>query len=130
MIGQRDELRVFVRAEVCALVLLALGPDGIAWKVEGGFDISGGGDGNGGNGTPTRPSGGEFEGTITAVDEAAGTVTIRLRNGQLVLIQTGPGTEIERDDAHVALTAFRVGDRGEARVGADGIATKVEAESV
>ncbi|MBX9581339.1 MAG: FG-GAP-like repeat-containing protein [Gemmataceae bacterium] len=113
-----------------------IGPDGIAWKVEGGFDISGrggddtGGGGGGGSGDPVPATSGRFEGTITGVDTAAGAVTIRLQNGQLVLIRTSPGTEIERDDIHVALSAFRVGDRGEARVGADGVAAKVEAETV
>ena len=101
-----------------------IGPDGVAWKVEGGVDVSGGGGGGGGAVTPTS---GQFEGTVAAVDAAGGTVTLRLQNGQLVVIRTGPGTKVERNDESVSLAAFRVGDRGEARVGADGVATKVEA---
>ena len=110
-----------------------IGPDGIAWKVEGGFDISGGngddddGSGSGGSGGGTPASAGRFEGTVTAVDVAAGTVTIRLQNGTVVVIRTGPATKVERNDRHTTLAAFRAGDRGEARVGADGVATKVEA---
>ena len=81
----------------------------------------------GGTVTPGVPS--QVEGTITAVDATAGTVTLRQESGTLMTIKTGPATEVERDRAHATLTAFAVGDKGEALVGPDGIAWKIEAKS-
>ena len=95
---------------------------------------SGGGSGNGsGSRDDNSGSGGDnssetrVEGTVTAIDATAGTVSIQRQSGATVTVRTGPQTKIERNDAHTTLAAFKVGDRGEARIGADGIATKVEA---
>jgi hypothetical protein len=71
----------------------------------------------------------KVEGTITAVDGGAGTVTIRTQGGSSVLVRTGPSTKLEQNGVHVTLSAFQVGDRGEAEIGPDGIAVKVEARS-
>lgn len=65
----------------------------------------------------------KVEGLITAVDTVAGTVTIGAR-----VIQTDSSTKIERNDRHVRLSAIQVGDKGEARLAASGIAVKLEAE--
>ena len=61
------------------------------------------------------------------MDATAGTVTIRLANGTTVVVKTGPGTRVERNDAHATLAAFRTGDAGQAKFGSDGVALKVEA---
>ena len=64
------------------------------------------------------------EGLITAVDTTAGTVTIGTR-----VIQTDSLTKIERNDAHVRLSAIQVGDKGQARIPAgSAVASKLEAE--
>ena len=42
-------------------------------------------------------------------------------------MRSGPTTKIERNDLSVNLAAFAVGDRGEALIGTDGIASKIEA---
>ncbi len=66
----------------------------------------------------------KVEGLITAVDTTAGTVTIGTR-----VIQTDSSTKIERNDAHVRLSAIQVGDKGEARFrSGSGVASKLEAE--
>jgi hypothetical protein len=65
-----------------------------------------------------------IEGVITAVDTIAGTVTIGTR-----VIQTDSLTRIERNDAHVRLSAIQVGDKGQARIPAGSVvASKLEAE--
>lgn len=80
--------------------------------------------------TPTfageRGSGGgqqeqRVEGLVTAVNAAGGTVTIGA-----TVVKVGPGTKIERNGVRVPLSAFKVGDRGQARI-TNGVATKVEA---
>lgn len=86
----------------------------------------GGGAGSGGGGGGAAAAA-QVEGTVTAVDATAGTVTIRLANGTTVVVKTGPGTRVERNDAHATLAAFRTGDAGQARLGSDGVALKVEA---
>ena len=66
----------------------------------------------------------EVQGTVTAVDTAAGTITI---GGAVVKVNAA--TRIERsgnDDVPAALADFHVGDRAEARIGADGFATDLE----
>src|SRR5262249_40056379 len=59
----------------------------------------------------------KVEGTVTAVNAAAGTVTIRTQGGSAVLVRTGPSTKVERNGVHTTLAAFQVGDRGEAEIG-------------
>ena len=66
------------------------------------------------------------EGSITAVNVAGRTVTIR-RGGANVVISLTATAEIERNDDHTTLAAFRAGDFGQARLGADGLAFKIEA---
>ena len=70
------------------------------------------------------------EGTITAIDLAASKVTIRTQSGPLVDVVAGPNTKIERNDVHVTLAAFQVGDQAEARFDATGATVKLEAEGV
>lgn len=62
------------------------------------------------------------EGTVTAVNAAAGTVTI----GSTV-VQTNASTKIERNGVRVPLSSIQVGDRGQARIPAgSSIASKVQ----
>jgi len=70
----------------------------------------------------------EVEGIITAIDLAASTVTIQTQSGDLVDVTVGPNTEIERNDQHVTLDAFQLGDRAEAKFNAEGAVIKLEAE--
>jgi hypothetical protein len=69
------------------------------------------------------------EGTIVAVDASGRTVTIR-RGGANVLIRLTATAKIERNDVETTLAAFQVGDFGQARLGSDGLAFKVEAVAV
>lgn len=105
-----------------------IGPDGIAWEIESrpfGVDEDHGGGGNN-NGTVT----GKVEGIITALNVAANQVTIRRQGGTTVTVTAAAGAEIERNDQHVTLSAFQIGDRGEALIRADGLAVKIEAETI
>jgi Domain of unknown function (DUF5666) len=69
---------------------------------------------------------GKVEGTITAV--GASSVTIRARSGGQVTVGVTATTKIERNDRHVSLSAFKVGDRGEALFNpTTRVASKVEA---
>ncbi|QDU21290.1 FG-GAP-like repeat-containing protein [Urbifossiella limnaea] len=89
-------------------------------------DIAEGGSGGGTSGGSTTVASHE-EGTVIAVNAGAGTVTLRRSNGTTVVVRTGPGTKVERNDADATLAAFRVNDFGQAKLGADGVALKVEA---
>ena len=91
----------------------------------GGGSGGGGGGSSGGGGNQTTVV--RVEGTITAVNSGAGTFSIRKQNGQVEVVRIGPGTKVERNDLHTTLSAFKVNDFGEARIGSDGIAWKVEA---
>jgi hypothetical protein len=75
---------------------------------------------NGGS-TETR-----VEGTVSSVNAASGTLVITTRGGTEVTVTTTSSTKIERNGVRVTLAAFKVGDRGQARVTA-GLATKAEA---
>lgn len=102
-----------------------IGPEGIAWEIEAksaGFrdDDPPGGDENG-------IVIGKVEGIITAVDAAAGRVSIRRSNGVTSIVTAAPGAKIERNDVTVPLSAFLVNDRGEALIGSNGLAFKIEA---
>lgn len=69
---------------------------------------------------------GRIEGTVREVDLRAGTVTI----GRTV-VQTNAATKIERNGIHTVLSAFKVGDFGQARlIGSSNVASKVEARGV
>lgn len=99
----------------------------IALKLEGGADDNGGGSGGNGGNNGGNNQGSKVEGTITAV--GANSVTIRRLNGTTITVQVASTTKVERNDFHVALSAFKVGDRGEARYDPTTlVATKVEAE--
>lgn len=72
----------------------------------------------------------KIEGTVIAVNVAAGQLAIRLANGSVVTVAAGPGTKVERNNALATLAAFKVGDRGEAELPASGPALKIEAVGV
>lgn len=79
-----------------------------------------------GSGKGKKPVAGKVEGTITAV--SASSVTIRARSGGQVTVGVTATTKIERNDRHVSLSAFKVGDRGEAVFNSTTrVASKVEA---
>ena len=75
----------------------------------------------------TTPTETRVEGSLTAVDAAAGTVTLRPQTEAAVTVRAGARTKVERNNRETTLAAFKVGDKVEARVGADGVATKLEA---
>lgn len=68
------------------------------------------------------------EGRVASVDVAAGTVTIQTRT-IAVLVRINGATKIERNGVRRPLSAFKVGDRGQARFSdaAAAFASKVEA---
>ena len=68
-----------------------------------------------------------MQGGVTAVDPVARTVTLRTQAGATVVVRVAAGAKIERNDRETSLAAFQVGDFAEARTGADGVATKIEA---
>ena len=127
-----------------------VGPDGTTWKIEaktpaGGtasHDSNSGGSSNGGSSNGGSSNSGSsnsgsssatetrIEGTVKAVDDAAGTVTLQPQTGAAVTVRTNSKTKVERNNSDAKLKAFKVGDKAEARVGADGIATKLEATGV
>lgn len=86
-----------------------------------------GGAASGGGGTSGGITGQKVEGRITGVNAAAGQVAIRTGSGTVVTVAAAPGAKIERNDIHVTLAAFRVGDLGEALLGTNGLALKLEA---
>ncbi len=139
---KRDKVRVELSAFVIGDKVEALiGPDGIAWEIEAKSPAfqegrSGRDDSNEDDSRDDDSNSGsdsndddetDLEGTIVAVDATEGTVSIRTRSGTVVLVRTNASTKIERNDNHTTLAAFQIGDFGEAEVGADGIASKVEA---
>jgi hypothetical protein len=72
-------------------------------------------------------TGTKVEGTIIGVNAGAGQVTIRLQNGTARTVALAPGAKVERNDVTATLAAFRIGDIGEAILGTNGLALKVEA---
>jgi Ca2+-binding RTX toxin-like protein len=72
----------------------------------------------------------EVEGVITAIDTTKGEVTIRRSTGDLVVVTVKSTTKLERNDAHVTLAAFQVGDQAEAKCDTHKVALKLEAVSV
>jgi hypothetical protein len=70
-----------------------------------------------------------IEGTLTAIDPTAGTLTVRLRKGTSVVVATTPATKIERNERRATLAAFLLGDRIEAKFAsaATNVALRVEA---
>ncbi len=145
---KRDKLRVGLATFVVGDKVEALiGPNGIAWEIEAkspafqegqsgrdddsdddsNDDGSNDDDSNDDDGSNDDDNGVEVEGFIVAIDPSAGTVSIRSRSGTEVIVTANLMTKIERNDAHTTLAAFQVGDFGEADVGTDGFATKIEA---
>lgn len=84
------------------------------------------GKGKGKGGNSSAPAQAKVEGTITAVGSAS--VTIRTRSGVSRTLTVNAATKVERNDRHVELSAFKVGDRGEALFNSTTLlASKVEA---
>lgn len=70
----------------------------------------------------------KVEGTITAIDLGAQSVTIQPKSGTAVTVFATAATKIERNDLHATLADFQVGDRGEAKYNAATMqASKIEA---
>ena len=69
----------------------------------------------------------KVEGSVTAIDAANKTVTISPVGGPAFLVKAAATTRIERNGMHTTLASFHIGDAGEALIGADGFATKIEA---
>src|SRR5438128_2530285 len=69
------------------------------------------------------------EGVLINVDLMAGTVTIRNRRQQTIVVATGPATKIERNERRATLAAFQLGDRVEAKLASStsNLAVKLEA---
>lgn len=82
------------------------------------------------SGTTNAAANSKIEGRITAIDVAGNSVTIRVQSGTSFIVRAVATTKIERNDNHTSLAAFQVGDFGEAEVGSDGFATKIEAVQV
>lgn len=61
------------------------------------------------------PKAAKVEGTITAVDLTANTVTIQTEGGDLVTVIVTDTTRLERNDEEAELSAFAVGDQAEAK---------------
>jgi len=68
----------------------------------------------------------KIEGIVAAVDAVNGKVAIRTRAG-VVTVAVVAATKIERNGRRATLSAFKIGDRAQAEVAANGIALKVEA---
>jgi hypothetical protein len=82
---------------------------------------AGPGKGRGGNTNEAR-----VEGAVTAV--TANSVTITTVGGRSVTVGVTAATKVERNGFRVPLSAFRIGDRGQARFNAvTFVASKVEA---
>jgi hypothetical protein len=69
------------------------------------------------------------EGTITAIDTAASTVTLQTESGQSVTLQLTATTPIEVNHAHTTLAAVQVGMKGEAVLDAQGNVISFEAQT-
>lgn len=102
--------KLFAPVFVALVVALSFAPPVLADK-------------GGGGGVPGEL---RVEGTVSAVDAAAGTVTIT-SGGVAVKLTVNATTKIERNGVKVTLAAFKLGDRGQARYVAGGAAHKVEA---
>ena len=90
-----------------------------------GSNPNSGSGGGGSGGTTTGVT--RVEGTITAVNVGGRTVTFRFGNGSTRTVTVAATATIERNELHSSLAAFLVGDFGEARLDASGVAIKVEA---
>lgn len=68
----------------------------------------------------------KVQGTVIAVNWTTGQVSIRARNGNVVVVVATAATKIERNDLHASLTAIKVGDRGQATYDSNFVASKIE----
>ena len=82
------------------------------------------------SGTSNAAANSKIDGSITAIDVAGNSVTIRVQSGTSFIVRAVSTTKIERNNNHSTLAAFQVGDFGEATTGSDGFATKIEAVQV
>lgn len=70
----------------------------------------------------------KVEGTITAIDLGAQSVTIQPKSGAAVTVLATTTTKIERNDVHATLADFKLGDFGQAHYNALTMqASKIEA---
>jgi hypothetical protein len=88
---------------------------------------SGGSSPGGGSSGGTTTGVTRVEGTIAAVNVAARTVTFRFGNGGTRVVTVAANAKVERNDEETALAAFVIGDFGQARLDANGVAIKIEA---
>jgi hypothetical protein len=72
----------------------------------------------------------EIQGTIVDLDDANQTEAVLSENGTLYQIQSDAKTKVERDNRDSKLSALRVGDFGEFKVGKDQTATQIEVTSM
>ena len=99
----------------------------------GSTTVSGSGSGSNsgqGSGKNTSLVASKVEGAVTAVDATASTLTAMPQSGAAVVVKVGPTTKVERNGKHATLSAFKVGDAVEAKLGSDGVALEVEATGV
>jgi hypothetical protein len=85
------------------------------------------GPGGGGGGGGNQPGLRKIEGRLTGINPAAGIVVITTFGGRTFVLRVVPGTKVERNDRHVSLFAFRIGDRAQAIFRPNGVAVKFEA---
>jgi hypothetical protein len=70
----------------------------------------------------------KVEGIVTAVDTAAGSVSIKTRGGMVVTVAVTSATKVERNDKKAPLSAIKAGDKAEAVTDDKGVASKLEAK--
>jgi hypothetical protein len=68
-------------------------------------------------------------GVISAIDPITSKITIQRKSGVLVDVTVDANTRIERNDRSATFADFAIGDWGEAKFDAAGLATKLEAKS-
>jgi hypothetical protein len=121
----KNTSRRFALCVIALMTVLALSPMGVQAGVKK-FDTNKARSKK--QGPPVRSPDVRVQGTITAVDVDAGTVTITTQNGTAVTVTVDANTKIERNGQETTLDALQIGDRGQARYDpATGIASKVEA---
>ena len=80
--------------------------------------------------TRVRAKSPKIEGTVTAVDTTANTVTIEKSGGLAITVQAVEHTKIEYNGKHATLADFQIGDRGQAVYNPQTfVASKIEAIS-
>lgn len=74
-------------------------------------------------------SGGRVEGNLVMVDASISNVVVATRGGNQVVLYIPGSAKVERNGARASLSAFKLGDRVQARLGTDGT-TVVKFEGV